>query len=67
MIIDGYTQGIAVRNTLAVGNNAILLIEIDGTNAGILPGGLLEIGGTGSTVSGLVINRAQGGAAPRSS
>src|SRR5438034_5241478 len=32
--IDGYTQPGASKNTLANGNNAVLLIELDGTNAG---------------------------------
>src|SRR2546422_8582080 len=27
--IDGYTQGVAVANTLAVGDNAVLLVELD--------------------------------------
>ena len=58
--IDGYTQGVAAANTLAVGNNAVLLIEIDGINAGNINGGILKIGGGNSTVKGLVINRGQG-------
>jgi len=61
LTIDGYTQGVATPNTLAVGNNAVLLIEIDGTNAGTPAAGLLQIAGGNSTVKGLVINRAQGG------
>ncbi len=71
VVINGYSQAGSSANTLAVGSNAVLLIEIDGTNAGILgagepnggPGvaGLLEIDGGTSTVRGLVINRAQGG------
>ena len=28
--IDGYTQGLATPNTLATGNNAVLLIELNG-------------------------------------
>ena len=28
--IDGYTQGVATPNSLAVGNNAVLLIELNG-------------------------------------
>jgi CSLREA domain-containing protein len=59
--IDGFTQGVAAPNTLAVGNNAVLLIEIDGINAGNINGGILVIGGGSSTVKGLVINRGQGG------
>ena len=34
-IIDGYTQPGASPNTLAVGDNAVLLIELSGANAGI--------------------------------
>jgi CSLREA domain-containing protein len=60
-IIDGYSQTGSSANTLAVGDNSVHRIEIDGTNAGILPGGLLEISAGNSTVRGLVINRAQGG------
>jgi CSLREA domain-containing protein len=59
VIINGYSQPGASVNTLAVGNNAVLLIEIDGINAGNISGGLLAIGGD-STVKGLVLNRAQG-------
>jgi CSLREA domain-containing protein len=61
VIINGYSQGVASQNTLAVGNNAVLLIEIDGTNAGAVLSGLLAIGGGNSTVMGLVINNQQGG------
>ena len=35
VIIDGYTQPGASANTLAVGDNAVLLIELNGANAGI--------------------------------
>jgi CSLREA domain-containing protein len=62
VIINGYSQSGASANSLAVGNNAVLLIEIDGTNAGDLGiGGLIYITGGSSTVMGLVVNRAQGG------
>jgi CSLREA domain-containing protein len=61
VVIDGYTQGMARPNTLAVGNNAVLLIEINGQDAGQPVGGLLEIRGGNSRIKGLVINRAQGG------
>ena len=55
VVIDGYTQPGASPNTLAEGNNAVLLIELDGTSA--TGGGIgLSISAT-STVRGLVINR----------
>ena len=53
-IIDGYTQPNSSCNTLATGDNAVLLIELNGNNT-ILNG--LRITGGGSTVRGLVINR----------
>jgi hypothetical protein len=52
--IDGYTQPGASANTVAVGDNAVLLIELNGTSAG--SSGLTITGG-GSTIRGLVINR----------
>jgi IPT/TIG domain/S-layer homology domain len=54
--INGYSQPGALENTLADGNDAVLLIEIDGSG---LPSvtGLLDVLGTGTTIRGLVINR----------
>ena len=46
----------AVRNTLSVGTNAALKIEVSGENAGVVF--LFRIDGTNSTLTGLVINRA---------
>ena len=58
VIIDGYTQHGASVNTLAVGDNAVLQIELNGTGAGSSAYGLtLDTGSSGSTISGLVINR----------
>jgi len=60
VIIDGYTQGIAHPNTLAVGNDAVLLIELDVSFVSIaqpLISSGLQISGSGCTVKGLVINR----------
>jgi hypothetical protein len=57
VIIDGYTQSGASANTLAVGNNAVLMIELDGTNAGNVDGLTLGAGSAGSTITGLIINR----------
>ncbi len=52
-IIDGYSQPGASPNTSSVGDNAVILIQIDGTAAGF-PNGL-TINGGGSTVDGLSI------------
>jgi CSLREA domain-containing protein len=52
--IDGYTQPGASANTLAVGDNAVLLIELSG--ALILNPALL-IASADNTIRGLVINR----------
>ena len=62
VIIDGYTQGDgteddATPNTLAVGNDAHLLIEMNGNDAELSSG--LWIASANSTVRGLVINRFQ--------
>src|SRR5207244_9560553 len=56
--IDGYTQPLATKNTLAVGDNANLLIVLDGfppTVTGI-DGLIVNSGGAGSAIRGLVIN-----------
>ena len=62
-VIDGYTQTGASPNTLADGDNAVLLIELSGATAGA-PGGLLTNGlnitAGNSVVRGLVINRFAG-------
>ena len=52
--INGYSQPGSSANTLAVGDNAVLRIEIDGTNA---PGGAFIVNSAGNTFTGLVINR----------
>ena len=54
VVIDGYSQPGASRNTLAGGDNAVLLIALNGAGAGSTADGL-EITGGGSTVQGLVI------------
>ncbi|MBI3418499.1 MAG: hypothetical protein HY043_24675 [Verrucomicrobia bacterium] len=56
VVIDGYTQPGASPNTLSQGDNAVLVIELDGTSAGAGASGLTITSG-GSTVSGLAINR----------
>ncbi|TFB08757.1 choice-of-anchor D domain-containing protein, partial [Candidatus Marinimicrobia bacterium MT.SAG.2] len=60
VVIDGYTQLGASPNTypIASGSNAVLKIEIDGTNAGDTDG--FTIGAGNSTIKGLVINRFSG-------
>src|SRR5215203_1863119 len=54
VIINGYSQPGSSANTLAKGTNAVLTIELDGTNAGSADG--LSIGAKGTVVKGLVIN-----------
>ena len=54
--IEGYTQPGASQNTLATGNDAVLLIELNGTNAGALSSGL-TVNVNGCAIRGLVINR----------
>jgi CSLREA domain-containing protein len=55
VVIDGYTQPGATPNTLASGDNAVLLIELEGSHLGSGGNGLSIRGD--STVRGLVINR----------
>jgi CSLREA domain-containing protein len=55
VIIDGYTQPGASENTKAVGNDAVLKIELNGSQAGYGADGLTITAGD-STVRGLVIN-----------
>jgi VCBS repeat-containing protein len=56
VVIDGYTQPGTSQNTLALGDDARLLIELNGTNATQSARGLWIDAGS-STVRGLVINR----------
>ena len=53
--IDGYTQPGAIPNSLAVGSNAVLLIELNGAQANSPYG--LNITGGNCTIRGLIINR----------
>ena len=60
LIINGYSQPGSSINTLAIGNNAKLLIEMNGS---MIAGGNhsgLDIGANISAVSGLVINSFNG-------
>jgi hypothetical protein len=59
VVIDGYSQSGAKSNTLAKGDNAVLMIELDGTFGGSAAPGLYILGGS-CTVRGLVINRFEG-------
>jgi len=52
--INGYSQPGAEPNGKAVGNDAVLKIQLGGANAGTADG--LRIGASNSTVKGLVIN-----------
>ena len=54
LTIDGYTQDDATPNSLAVGSNAVLRIEIDGSGSG--SGSVLTIDTDNTTIKGLVIN-----------
>jgi hypothetical protein len=56
IVIDGYTQSNALPNTLAVGSNANILIQLDGFSAGATANGL-TISAGGATVRGLSITR----------
>ena len=60
MTIDGYTQPGASPNTLPLdqGDNAVLLIEINGSVRAVLASGLTIAAGN-TTVRGLVINQFQ--------
>ncbi len=61
VIIDGYTQSGASPNTLVLGENAVLVIELSGASAGSGASGLtLGAGSSGSTICGLAIDRFSG-------
>ncbi|HAZ47375.1 MAG TPA: hypothetical protein DCZ55_23695 [Cyanobacteria bacterium UBA11371] len=56
VVINGYTQSGASKNTLATGNNAILNVVLNGSGAGANANGLvLADGADGSTIEGLAI------------
>ncbi len=56
LTIDGYSQPGSSRNTLAVGNNAKLMIEIRGEDSS-RPYRALTLGASNCVIQGLVINR----------
>jgi len=53
--IDGYTQPGASPNTLAIGNNAVILIQLDGKNDFLGPVNCIVISAGNSIVRGLSI------------
>jgi hypothetical protein len=57
VVIDGYTQPGSSPNTLAVGDNAVLTIQLDGSLAGGAAG--MEITAGNSEVMGLVVSNFQ--------
>jgi hypothetical protein len=62
VVIDGYSQPGSSINTLMDGDNAVLLVQLDGSNLGggaLLPPGL-HINASNCEVKGLVINRFPG-------
>src|SRR5437588_7769136 len=61
LTINGYSQAGASVNTLANADNAVILIQVDGTSAGAGADGLtLGAGSGGSTIKGLDITNFQG-------
>jgi titin len=56
VIINGYSQPGTSPNTMQNGDNAVLLIELSGSNAGMADGLSIQSGAAGSTIEGLVIN-----------
>jgi len=59
VVLDGYTQPGSSANTLANGDDAVLLIEISGNILGNNGDGIvIQPGGDGSTIRGLVIDGA---------
>ncbi len=55
VVIDGYTQPGASVNTRANGDNAVILIELEGSGAGNASG--FNVNTSGCTIRGLAINR----------
>ena len=54
VIINGYSEPGASANTLTTGDNAVLLIELDGSSAGAVDGLAITVGGC--AIEGLVID-----------
>ncbi len=60
VLIDGYTQGVASVNTLANGDNAVILVELNGGAGGLANDDGLHLHAGDITVRGLAINRFNG-------
>jgi hypothetical protein len=58
VLIDGYTQPGSSPNTLSTGDNAIILIEIDGAGAGVV-GALIDVAAGATVVRGLAVINAE--------
>jgi WD40 repeat protein len=56
LTIDGYSQLLSSGNTLANGDNAVLMIQLSGATGGTFDGLTLGTGSGGSVIKGLVIN-----------
>src|SRR5215210_1050601 len=59
LTIDGYTQSGANPNTLVQGTNAVLKIELNGSDAGV-SSEALRVRASGCVIKGLAINRFDG-------
>lgn len=59
--IDGYTQPGASPNTLSVGDNAVILIQLDGGGPAVSHSGWLGIAGNDCVIRGLSITGFQSG------
>jgi CSLREA domain-containing protein len=57
VLIDGYQQPGASQNTLSAGDNAMILIELDGSMCVGCTALDIESGGSGSTIRGLAVGR----------
>jgi len=57
--INGYTQPGSASNTSAGGTNAVLKVQLNGSQAGATSGLVIGAGADGSRISGLAINRFQ--------
>lgn len=60
LTIDGYSQPGASPNNLEAGTNAVLRIELDGSDAGVASEALRIRGASDCVIKGLVINRFDG-------